>query len=456
MELNKIKEVILIIDELRNTGSTNLKEKILIKNKNNEVLKTILELTYNPHKKYGISEKILNEFMDKTNAEPVEVGDNIFLIFDKLAKNNINDDLRFELSNILLNIKNVEVQELFKCIVLKDLKIGIGKTTINKVWKNLIPSSETNVVIKPMLASKFDFNKIPNDDLVVTEKLDGIRCVAICKEDGVELYTRQGKLIEGCIEIEQDLEVLRKYLSTEVDKLRYKCKSEFVFDGELLAKDCDYSTVYKETTKRVKNKNEIKTGIEFKIFDILDYEEFENNKCNRIYSERMFLLHTLDIMKCDEVNSVSILRPIYIGKDIDKILGLLDEYKNKGAEGLMVNLYNGLYEFKRSKNILKLKTMQTADLRVVDYEEGNGKNKGKLGALIVEFIHNNNIYTCKVGSGFSDEERVLYWNNIDLVMDKIVEIQFFEITNNSNNEYSLRFPVWLGRVRNDKNEISMY
>ena len=51
-------------------------------------------------------------------------------------------------------------------------------------------------------------------------------------------------------------------------------------------------------------------------------------------------------------------------------------------------------------------------MRVINIIEGDGRNKGKLGAITVEFEHENNIYTCDVGSGFSDEKRMLYFNNL--------------------------------------------
>ena len=54
-----MKEVINIINQLRNENSTNGKLKILKDNKDNELLKKVLEYTYNPFKKYGVTEKVL-------------------------------------------------------------------------------------------------------------------------------------------------------------------------------------------------------------------------------------------------------------------------------------------------------------------------------------------------------------------------------------------------------------
>lgn len=424
-----------IIEKLRKTSSTNEKIKILEENKNNVGLKNILEMTYNPHKKYGIATTILedNEVSKESAFTSLQE------LTDTLAKSNINNELRKQTKRFLLDVDDYYLRELYKDVLTKDLKIGVNTQTINKVWEGLIPTSETGVTIKPMLASKFNFDKPPVGEFVVTEKLDGIRCLAICKKDNVELYTRQGKLIQGCVEIEKDLKELVK-----------ECGKEFVLDGELLADDCSYEDVYKETTKRVKNKNEIKTGIHFTVFDILEIEEFEKLDCKTKYYDRLMKLLTIQTQT--EVDSkITFIKPLYRGSSIDTLLSLLETYKEKGAEGLMVNLMDSNYEFKRSKTLLKVKVMQTADLRIVGFEEGQGKHSGKLGAVLVEYKSN----IVKVGSGFSDAEREYIWDNKQDYIEKIAEVQYFEETKNKEGGLSLRFPVWK-HLRADKTEPSYF
>ena len=139
------------------------------------------------------------------------------------------------------------------------------------------------------------------------------------------------------------------------------------------------------------------------------------------------------------------------------IIKLLDEAIANDEEGVMVNLSDAPYECKRTSNILKVKKFQDADLKVLDIIEGTGKNVGKLGAITVQFEVGGKLYTCDCGSGFSDDERSLYYNNKELLLDKIVTIGYFEISQNSKTkEYSLRFPTWKGIIRHDKTEISMY
>ena len=428
----EINEIVSIIEELRNTSSTNGKIQILKINADNLGLKELLELTYNPHKKYKLTEKSI-----WTGFPEVQTENNLSELTEILANNNITDYLRGRVANFLTQTDE-SIRDLYKCVLLKDLKIGVNASTINKVWKGLIPTSETGVDIKPMLASKFDFDKSPKGEFCVTEKLDGIRCMAICKEDSIQLFSRQGKLIEGCVSIE-----------TTLMGMRMQVGRDFVLDGELLAMNCGYDTVYKETTKRVKNKNEIKEGIYYMAFDMLEMEEFNQLKGIYKYHERLQKL--LDLDKLMGSMFVRIIRPLYIGNDMDEVLELLKVYKKLGAEGLMVNLMDAPYEFKRSKSILKIKVMQTADLRIVGFEEGQGRNAGKLGAILVDFKGNK----VGVGSGFSDFDREFIWKNQHQYLGKIAEIQYFEITKDKTGTESLRFPVWK-HLRTDKTEPSLY
>ena len=428
-------EVVSIIEDLRNTSSTNEKKAILTKYEDKNDLKKLLELTYNPHKKYKMTEKSIdiNDFDENGVDGYVCFG----ALLKKLSESNINDKLRQD-TNKFLAFTDERIRDLYKCVLLKDLKIGVNTTTLNKVWKGLIPTSETGVDIKPMLASKFDFDKPPKGEFAITEKLDGIRCMAICKEDSIQLFSRQGKLIEGCVSIE-----------TTLMGMRMQVGRDFVLDGELLAMNCGYDTVYKETTKRVKNKNEIKEGIYYMAFDMLEMEEFNQLKGIHKYHERLQKL--LDLDKLMGSMFVRIIRPLYIGNDMDEVLELLKVYKKLGAEGLMVNLMDTPYEFKRSKNILKVKVMQTVDLRIVGFEEGQGRNAGKLGAILVDFKGNK----VGVGSGFTDFDREYIWKNQDQYLGKIAEIQYFEITKDKTGTESLRFPVWK-HLRPDKTEPSLY
>ena len=434
----ELEEIVNIIEELRNTSSTNAKKEILENNKNNEGLQTILELTYNPFKKYKITEKSLKDYGSNIPSRYT----NLKELTNKLANSNIDNELRMEVNSFLDETDEI-IRDLYKGVLLKDLKIGANKSLINKVWNGLIPTSETGITIKPMLADKYNPDKFVKKLFAVTEKLDGIRCMAVCKEDSITLYSRQGKLIEGCMDVVLSLR-----------KLRYTLDYDFVLDGELLATNCDYSTVYKETIKRVKNKKAIKTGIEFVVFDTLTMSEFENLECFNKYHERLekLLAYEKKAVDCDHLRFIQVL---YMGDDESRLLELLEQYRLAGAEGLMINYLDSEYEFKRSKTLLKVKVMQTADLRVIGFEQGKvgGKFEHTLGSIVVDYKGYSVKANIKGENNLAIREEI--WNNKDKYLGKIAEISYFEETHDKDGNLSLRFGVFK-HFRDDKTEPSYF
>ena len=60
------------------------------------------------------------------------------------------------------------------------------------------------------------------------------------------------------------------------------------------------------------------------------------------------------------------------------------------------------YESGRSQTLLKVKSFHDAEARVLQHQEGSGRHKGRLGALLVELEDGTKF---AVGTGFSDAER---------------------------------------------------
>ena len=60
------------------------------------------------------------------------------------------------------------------------------------------------------------------------------------------------------------------------------------------------------------------------------------------------------------------------------------------------------YESGRSQTLLKVKSFHDAEARVLQHQEGAGRHKSRLGALLVELEDGTKF---AVGTGFSDAER---------------------------------------------------
>jgi DNA ligase 1 len=80
----------------------------------------------------------------------------------------------------------------------------------------------------------------------------------------------------------------------------------------------------------------------------------------------------------------------------------------------------------------------------VGFEEGTGRNVGKLGAIIVEGEDDGKLIRTNVGSGLTDADRDEFWHNRDSLSGRVVEVRADAVTQNQDGSYSLRFPRFKG------------
>lgn len=80
----------------------------------------------------------------------------------------------------------------------------------------------------------------------------------------------------------------------------------------------------------------------------------------------------------------------------------LDQMVRAGGEGLMLHRGDALYRALRNNDLLKVKTHEDAEARVMAHVPGQGKYMGMLGALLVETAEGQRF---RIGSGFSDAQR---------------------------------------------------
>lgn len=391
-----------------------------------EGFKETLQFVYNPFIVTGLAKKKINKDL---GAQPYINENNTLLhMFGYLQEHCTGTD------EIVRNVQSwilgqpEETHEFLKNIFIKDLKVGITSSTINKVFgKNFIPKYDV------MLASKWEdhCHKIKGD-FQVSLKLDGIRCTVFNEESGPKFFTRQGHLMEGLIELVQ----IFKRLPTG-----------YVYDGELIArnlKQLNSDDLFRYTQKLVR-KDGVKTDIEFYAFDMLPIEEFHEGKSKDDLLHRVGGLR-YEVLNLDE--PLFKLVPIYyVGNDQEKVYEILEQVTADGYEGLMVSPANSHYETKRSRTLLKVKKFHTVDLMITGFEEH--KHIGKLGSLVVDYKG----YEVNVGSGFTDAERLSLWPQRHDLIGKIVEVGYFEESKNQDGGISLRFPTFK-HLRPDKTEPS--
>lgn len=118
-------------------------------------------------------------------------------------------------------------------------------------------------------------------------------------------------------------------------------------------------------------------------------------------------------------------------------------------EGLMLN-YDVPYRRTRHRGILKIKQFYTMDLPILRCEEGIGRLERTLGAFVLDFKGNE----VRVGSGFTDAQRMEFWKNRDDIVGMLCEVKYKEISKDKGTGLeSLQFPIFV-QIRKDKTEVS--
>jgi DNA ligase 1 len=86
---------------------------------------------------------------------------------------------------------------------------------------------------------------------------------------------------------------------------------------------------------------------------------------------------------------------------------LLHQTVKLGGEGLMLHHGSSLYKGQRNDDLLKVKTHEDAEARVIAHITGKGKYAGQMGALLVELPAEGNqpARRFKLGTGFTDAQR---------------------------------------------------
>lgn len=410
-----------LCDELSQISSTKEKQQWLVDNQCDE-LDEVFKFLCDPSIVTGIDKKKL-----KVKVEPCDGFDSLSNLFNYLKAHNTgtNKDVsvvRYTIEN--LSQDNTNVKQWLEKVVTKTLKLGVNVKTLNAAY-----GKDYIYVHEVQLGSPRDKLRLKDGEYFwLTQKLNGVRATYV---DG-KLISRQGKVFSGLDHITNEL---RQY--------------DAVFDGELIRKNVDNvsdNENFRIGTGILNSDNDDKSCIEFVVFDYLTPNEYKNKQGVLTYRARR---ECMDMLSADSLENVRFVKPIYYGNDKNIIDTLLNYADKKGWEGLMLNK-NAPYDFKRTTNLIKIKTFHFSDLKIVNVLEGDGKYSGTLGALQVEYKGN----VVNVGSGFSDEQRDEYWKDKDNLIGKIVEVKYKEeSTDKKTGLKSLQFPVF-SRMRFDKNECS--
>jgi ATP-dependent DNA ligase len=427
-----------IFDSLAADNSRLAKEAILTANKDNKELQRAIKLALDPLISFYIRK--IPAYTAKGNKKLSWAMDTIQ---NEFATRNVTGNAAIELlTNVLESLNEADAGVVEK-IIKKDLRCGVSEATANKIWPKLVSTYPV------MLASGFDQKLVDKIKFPAycQLKLDGMRFNAIVRNGSVEYRSRNGK----------ELNIPSKLFSDALLKLASYYGANYVFDGELLVVDSAGKPLDRKTGNGILSKGVKGTlsekeasSVRVTLWDAIPYDDFKIGKFTTPYVDRLeFLIKRVINLKTTQPPFGALIDCVWT-KEVNTQLEaqkIFEKFLAEGQEGTILKSKTNIWEDKRSKEQIKFKGELECDLVVVGWEEGTGKNKGRLGALVCE--SSDGLIQVNVGSGYSDEQREEYTKK---VIGKIVTVKYnARIKDRGDGVERLFLPTFI-EMREDKNE----
>ena len=317
----------------------------------------------------------------------------------------------------------------YRRILIKDMRCGMSEKTVNKVAKQF-PQYAVPVFTCQLAHDSANHEKKMTGKKQIEIKLDGVRVVTIIRGNKVEMFSRNGKQFHNFGHIIEELEAVIK---------DYPVPYPLVLDGEVM------SANFQDLMKQLQRKETVQNSdAVLHLFDTIPLGCFKNGVWEKPQSFRSAITkHWVEEHKA-VLKHVQALEWEEVDLDTQagqtRFVELNKAAVDGGYEGVMIKDLDAPYECKRSHAWLKAKPFIEVTLEVVDVEEGTGRNEGRLGAVVCSGEDDGKNIRVNVGSGFTDDNRSVFWSGRDALIGQLVEVRADAVTQNQDGTYSLRFP----------------
>jgi DNA ligase-1 len=320
----------------------------------------------------------------------------------------------------------------YRRILIKDMRAGFSEKTINTVVEKINIDYAIPVFTCQLAHDSANHESKVAGDKLVEVKLDGVRVITIVYPDGrVDQYSRNGKEL-----------VNFPHIKEQISKNAESFTEAVILDGEVM------SASFQDLMKMVHRKSDVKSDdAVLNLFDIITLKEFQEGRGVHRQFDRSVTLAAWHNQYHESMPNVTVVGQELV--DLNSFVGqarfkqINQDAVDGGYEGIMIKDPEAVYECKRSVAWLKLKPFIEVSLEVVDVEEGTGRNTGRLGALVCSGEDDGRRIAVNCGSGFSDDDRRIFWDNRSQLVGQVVEVRADAVTQNQDGTYSLRFPRFL-------------
>ena len=354
------------------------------------------------------------------------------VLADQLIKRELTGHAARDAIELTMGVATTEQWNgFYRRILIKDLRCGVSEKTVNKVAKK-VGMTQYSV---PTFTCSLAHDSANHEKKMVGEKqieikLDGVRVLTIIRGNKVEMFSRNGKQFHNFGHIIAEIEEVLKDNQAPYD---------LVLDGEVM------SANFQDLMKQVHRKDgKQSTDAVLHLFDICPLLDFQIGKWDKPQSFRSAATKAWVEQHASVLEHVQALDwenvDLSTTNGQDRFVALNKAAVEGGYEGVMIKDVNAPYECKRTHAWLKAKPFIEVTLEVVDVEEGTGRNEGRLGAVVCTGVDDGKDIRVNVGSGFTDDNRSVFWSSRDALVGQLVEVRADAVTQNQDGTYSLRFP----------------
>ena len=411
-----------------------LSEKIsLLKNHRSELVDLIAADAMDKSITYGITSKGIEIQKKREDHWFGAWYDGFHRILERLASRELTGNAAIECITDYLGYWDEEMQRFLLQVLDRDLSLGIGWDTYRSEVMGL--DDQFEVALAQHLEKVKGVNPV-DGTYYASRKCDGVRCIAIISDAGVEFRSRQNKVF------------------TTLDKLKpavanfcLGLSGQWVLDGELCKIDANGDEDFQSVMKEIRKKDYTIESCCYQVFDVLTYDEFRLGKTHKDFAHRLALLKKLNEAYEEQPHGDCWVKPLKQERltcqaDFDRWAGYVEA---GNWEGFMLRK-DVPYQSGRTKDLLKVKKFSDLEAVVLDVVVGEmttalpGKgNETFTGVRSLVIDYKGNIVN--VGAGLTREQRIEWYKDPSKIIGSDICVKYFEETVAQDGKYSLRFPT---------------
>jgi DNA ligase-1 len=363
-------QILGLMDQIAETPGKNDKIAMLKAVAGDTLLQRVLRAAYNTDK-YGI-----RAVPERAIMSPIgyQFDDDSWKIIAQMRDRTLTGNAMLAMVQQEMNRLSEDSAELFKRILLKDMRAGFSAETCNKVWPGLVPDTAYMRCSLPKDAKPETWTEWADGEILQI-KADGM-FVNIDHEDTGEvfMYSRAGTMFPT----EAFGQLLQEIRNTFLTGTQSHGEMLVERDGKILAREIGNGILNKVVQGGTFAPNESPV---FEVWDQIPLEcAVPKGKCEIPYIDRLRTI--IAQLKGKGVQSISLITTRIV-KSLDEAYRIGGQWMAEGLEGGILKRRTAIWKDGTSKEQVKLKLEFEVDLEIVGFVAGrdNTKNEGRVGSL---------------------------------------------------------------------------